>query len=172
MCQRRARAGKATRSAQLLAGRSHLWRTIPREAINGCSVNRQLSMTPRLAPPPASILAASLGRLSLSLIQHAPCGRDSGRTSRRYLGKLCPVSGSSGASDTPGSGLPQPSNPVPKSAELPRNQGTARWLHVLIMNWREASGVSRPEARSRRVFLHFARCSVAVPMQISVHRQG
>ena len=60
------------------------------QAINGCSVNRQLSMTPcpRLARR-LSILAPSVGRLSLSPKQHGPSGQDRGRTTCRYFREVC-----------------------------------------------------------------------------------
>ena len=75
------------------------------QAINGCSVNRQLSMTPcpRLTRR-LSILAPSVGRLSLSPKQHGPSGQDRGRTTCRYFREVCSnsMSGppSAGCSDT------------------------------------------------------------------------
>jgi hypothetical protein len=146
--RQRSREAPCTRSAP------HHWRTTHDDAINGWSVNRQLSMTPcpRLAAGFLYWRRAWVDCHSPLMNAGLPAKTEDEQRAVTSA-KSAPITQSSGASDTHRGGLSQPSNPVLTSASQPQKTRPARYLHVSSMNWRGGSSLSRPQAPLDNIFL-------------------
>ena len=150
-CQRRAQAvGRGapdTRSAPTFGAYFT-------QAINGCSVNRQLSMTPC---PRLTVAFLYWRRAWVDC--HSPLNNTGlpAKTEDEQRAvtsaKSAPIAQSTGASDTPRGGLSQSPNPVQNAQSQPQKIKVCAVVARLSMNWRAGSRLSRPRSRLDNIFL-------------------
>ena len=125
-------------------------------AINGCSVNRQLSMTPAQPLSPHFFLYWRQAWVDChSPLENAgPKAKTEDYERAVTSAMLLPYSYHSGAR-LGFAGVCLRPQTFFRSAFRPKNPWSRGWLHVVSMTWRGALRLSRPKARRAAEFLAF-----------------